>query len=71
MVFSSVVGEKSSGNGITELELLFVDQMRSFGAVEMVDQSRRTALLSLQEPLVDNGSSQSKLSVAALARHDG
>ncbi|KAM1395853.1 hypothetical protein ACFX2I_013616 [Malus domestica] len=29
MVFSSVVGEKSSGDGMAELELLFVDQRRS------------------------------------------
>ncbi|KAM0963551.1 hypothetical protein ACFX13_022942 [Malus domestica] len=38
---------------------------RSLDAVEVVDRSRRTAPLSLQEPLVDNGSSQSKLFVAA------
>ncbi|KAM1331562.1 hypothetical protein EV1_043677 [Malus domestica] len=35
MVFSSVVGEMSFGDGMVELELLFVDQRRSLGAVEV------------------------------------
>ncbi|KAM1509726.1 hypothetical protein ACFX10_018846 [Malus domestica] len=32
MVFFSVVEEKSSGDGVAELELMFVDQRRSLGA---------------------------------------
>ncbi|KAM1233668.1 hypothetical protein ACFX2J_003350 [Malus domestica] len=35
MVFSSVVGEKSSSDGMAEMELLFVDQRRSLGAAEV------------------------------------